>query len=116
MRNLFKLSLSLALLSFASIAHAEEFEKPDTPPTPVRTPPPKYPEQLKREGVSGMVVVNVIIETDGTVAEVEVRKSTNSDFEAPALEAVKNWRFRPAKKDGQAIRTKVALPLKFSAD
>lgn len=109
-------SLLLAFLAVAVAGRSEEFEKPDTPPVPVRTPPPEYPSQLKRDGVSGMVVVNVVIEADGSVADVEVRKSTNSEFDAPALEAVKNWRFKPAKKDGNAIRSKVALPLKFSAE
>ncbi len=116
MTNLRKLCLLFTLLSFAVCGQAEEFEKPDTPPVPVRTPPPKYPTQLKRDGVSGMVVVNVTIDTEGSVEAVEVRKSTNPEFEEPALEAVKNWKFKPAQKGGSAIRTKVALPLKFSAD
>ena len=109
-------SLLLAFLAVAVAGRSGEFEKPDTPPVPVRTRPPEYPSQLKRDGVSGMVVVNVVIEADGSVADVEIRKSTNSEFDAPALEAVKNWRFKPAKKDGNAIRSKVALPLKFSAE
>ena len=116
MTNLRKIPLLLAFLALAVAGRSEEFEKPDTPPVPVRTPPPDYPDQLKRDGVSGMVVVNVVIEADGSVADVEVRKSTNSEFDAPAVEAVKNWRFKPAKKDGTAIRSKVALPLKFSAE
>ena len=117
MSNLRKILLSfVVLLAAAVVSRAEDFEKPDNPPVPVRTPPPQYPAQLKRDGVSGMVVVNVVIDADGSVEEVEVRKSTNSEFDAPAVEAVKQWRFKPAKKDGNAIRSKVALPLKFSAD
>lgn len=116
MTHLRKFTLLLAVLSLVATGYAQEFEKPDTPPVPVRTPPPVYPSQLKRDGVSGMVVVNIIIEADGSVAEVEVRKSTNAEFEGPAVDAVKNWRFKPAQKDGNAIRSKVALPLKFSAD
>ena len=116
MTNLRKLSLLFAFVTVAVFGVAEDFETPDTPPVPVRTPPPDYPTQLKRDGVSGMVVVNVVIDEDGKVADVEVRKSTNVEFEKPALDAVKNWRFKPGKKEGNAIRCKVALPLKFSAD
>ena len=116
MTPLRKFTLLLAFLSLALAVRSQDFEKPDTPPVPVRTPPPSYPADLKRDGVSGMVVVNVIVEVDGSVADVEVRKSTNSAFDEPAVEAVKNWRFKPAQKDGNAIRSKVALPLKFSAE
>ncbi len=110
------LTVLLLSLVLGGALRADDFEKPDDPPVPVRTPPPDYPDKLKRDGVSGMVVVNVVIEVDGKVSEVEVRNSTNAEFEAPAVEAVKNWRFKPAKKGGSAIRSKVALPLKFSAD
>lgn len=116
MTRKYLLSLVLALSVLTSVGFADDFEKPDDPPVPVRTPPPKYPSQLKRDGVSGMVVVSLVVETDGSVTEVEVKKSTNAEFEGPAVDAVKNWKFKPAKKDGEAIRSKVALPLKFSAD
>jgi periplasmic protein TonB len=108
--------LLLAFSAFGLCARAEDFEKPDDPPVPVRTPPPKYPTELKREGVSGMVVVNMVIDTDGSVQEVTVSKSTHIEFERPAIDAVKGWKFKPAKKDGAAIRSRVALPLKFTVD
>lgn len=98
MNLLRKISTLLVFLSAACFTAAEEFETPDNPPVPVRTPPPRYPDQLKRDGISGMVVVTVVIDEDGKVADVSVRKSTHAEFEEPALDAVKNWRFKPAKK------------------
>jgi protein TonB len=96
-------------------AAAAEFVKPDKAPVPVRTPPPRYPAKLEAEGISGMVVVNIVVDADGEVEDVVVRKSTHSAFEKPAMDAVRKWRFKPARKDGDAIRSKVALPLKFTA-
>lgn len=112
-RSLF---LILILAAFAGLCRAEEFEKPDDPPVPVRTPPPSYPAELKRDGVSGMVVVSLVVDSDGSVTDVAISKSTHKEFEAPAVDAVRKWKFKPAKKAGNAIRSKVALPLKFSAE
>ena len=108
--------LLLALLATAAIGVAEDFVKPDNPPVPVRTPPPKYPTQLKRDGVSGTVLVSIVIDEKGHVDAASISKSSRPEFEDPALDAVKQWRFKPAKKDGKAVRTKVALPLRFSAN
>ena len=85
----------------------------DVRPVPTKTPPPEYPYALKREGVSGVVAVKVLIDVNGSVAECAVSKSTNPGFEAAALDAVKKWKFKPAKKDGAPVEARLIIPIQF---
>ncbi len=113
-KSLLKLALATTILLAASaLARAESAF--DEPPTPVRTLAPAYPEALRREGVSGMVSVAVTVDENGNVTNASVAKSTNADFEKPALQAVSQWKFKPAKKAGQAVAVSVVLPVRFSA-
>lgn len=113
-QSLLKLALiSVALFGASAIARAESAF--DEAPTPVRTLAPAYPEALRRDGVSGMVSVAVTVDENGNVTNASVAKSTNADFEQPALQAVAQWKFKPAKKAGQAVAVSVVLPVRFSA-
>ncbi len=86
------------------------------PPVPVRTVAPEYPQDLRRDGVSGVVMISCVIDEKGDVQEVAVEKSTNPSFDRPAMTAIKKWKFKPAKLDGAAVAKKVTIPLKFSLD
>lgn len=103
-------SVVTAALWSAPVIHSAVDENPQ----PMRTPPPEYPRQLLAEQVAGMVVVEVVIDDHGRVDQAEIIKSTESAFNAPSIEAVKKWRFRPAKKDGQEVWMRLKLPLKFT--
>ncbi len=83
------------------------------PPVPVRTVPPDYPDELRRDGVSGLVMVKCTIDEQGNVSGTEVEKSSNAAFEKPALNALKKWKFKPAKQDGTPVAIKVSIPIKF---
>jgi len=110
-------ALFLVIGSFAwpsaCLADGPEF---DVRPVPVKTPPPEYPTALKREGISGVVAVRVIIDETGAVAECSVSKSSNPEFNQPALEAVKKWKFKPAQKDGAPVKAKLLIPIQFQID
>lgn len=107
------------LLSLAAVAmgcactQAVCAEAKPEPPVPVRTVPPTYPSELRREGVSGVVMVKCQIDTQGNVTGTEVEKSSNPAFEQPAVDAVKRWKFKPAKQDGVPVVIKVSIPIKF---
>jgi protein TonB len=103
---------SIVLLGSA-VARAENAF--DEAPTPVQTRAPAYPEPLRREGVSGMVSINVTIDEGGNVTKAVVAKSSNVGFEQAAIEAVSHWKFKPAKKSGQAVAVSVVLPVRFTA-
>jgi len=83
------------------------------PPVPVRTVPPDYPSELRREGVSGLVMIKCNIDEKGDVTETIVEKSSNEAFDKPAVAAVKKWKFKPAKQDGNPVAIKVSIPIKF---
>ena len=107
-----KLSPRFLALAFAFITPAFAQSKVE-PPVPVRTVAPDYPDQLKRDGLSGVVVVKCTIDVQGNVAEPVVEKSSNAGFEQPALEAIKKWKFKPAKEDGNPVAKRVSIPIKF---
>lgn len=86
------------------------------PPVPVRTVSPNFPSDLHDKGISGVVMVNVLIDQQGNPQDLKVAKSSNSEFEEPALEALKKWKFKPAERDGSAVALRVVIPIRFSAD
>jgi periplasmic protein TonB len=110
-----KLLSSLLLIGVlsAGIAYAQTKMEP---PVPVRTVSPDYPAALKRDGVSGVVTVKCLIDENGNVAETEVEKSSNAAFDQPALSALKKWKFKPARQDGNPVAIKISIPIRFVSE
>jgi protein TonB len=75
---------------------------------------PIYPNMSKRLGEQGTVVLRVLVKADGSAGEVEVKSSSNySRLDQAAIDAVKTWRFNPAKIDGKAIDEWYQVPIPF---
>lgn len=112
------LTVVLGALGVSAWAQADEtiYTKVDENPVPVKTPPPHYPDSLKREGISGVVAVVIVIDEKGAIISSSIAKSSNAEFERPALDAVKGWKFKPAKKDGNPVKVRVTIPLRFNVD
>lgn len=83
---------------------------------PVRTVAPEYPSDLKKQHVSGLVVVKCTVDVQGNVSGTNVVKSSNEQFDQFAMDAVKKWKFKPARQDGTAISVEVTIPIKFVAE
>jgi protein TonB len=111
------LLLALVLGSFVTLrANTAEGTEFDVRPTPVKTPPPEYPSKLKQGGVSGVVALKVEIDENGAVTACSVSKSSNPEFEQPAMDAVKNWKFKPAQKGGNPVKVRLLIPIQFRID
>ena len=108
MKPIFALFLCGVLAAVPAFAQSKT-----EPPVPVRTVSPDYPDELRRDGVSGIVVVKCTIDEQGNVVDPTVEKSSNNAFEKPALAALKKWKFKPAKQDGAPVAIKVSIPIKF---
>ncbi|SEU34631.1 energy transducer TonB [Stigmatella erecta] len=78
--------------------------------------PPRYPRAARSEGIEGLVLVRVIIGTDGRIepGSMQVLRSVAALDEA-ALAAVSQWRFSPALgHQGKPVRVIVEIPIQFS--
>ena len=97
----------------ASLLRADEKTEP---PVPVRTVAPDVPSSFSRSGSVGLVTVKFLVDEKGNVQEPTIVKSSHAELEQPALEAIKKWRFKPAKKDGVAVAVHVTIPIKFDSN
>jgi protein TonB len=88
----------------------------DVPPRPVKTKPPVYPIKLREEGIAGAVIVSIVIDETGRVLAAEATKASHEEFRDPAIKAVREWTFAPAKVAGKPVRARVSVPLNFSVE
>lgn len=82
-------------------------------PEPTSQVAPTYPEALRKAKVEGVVTLIFVLDETGRVEDPRVENSTRPEFEKPALDAIRKWRFSPGQKDGQAVRTYIRVPLRF---
>ena len=67
-----------------------------------------------RLGEQGTVVLTVMVKSDGSASDVEVKSSSGvARLDRAAAEAVKTWRFNPATVDGKAIDKSYEVPITF---
>jgi TonB family protein len=74
---------------------------------------PVYPREALRQGIEGKVYVQVLVERDGSVAEVIVLKSDADVLNQSALDAARKFKFAPAMKDKSPIAARVMIPFQF---
>ena len=80
----------------------------------LRNPAPRYPVAARRAGEQGTVTLRVQVSPDGLASRVAVEKSSGSPhLDAAALEAVKAWRFTPARRGADAVESWMLVPIVF---
>jgi len=75
---------------------------------------PVYPPQTPESQLGGVVVLETVIATDGTVAHVRPI-SGSAALTAAAIDAVKWWRFQPYRVNGRPVRVETTLAVDFHA-
>ncbi|MDZ4737393.1 MAG: TonB family protein [Rhodospirillaceae bacterium] len=75
---------------------------------------PEYPWASRRAGEEGRILLRVEVSADGTVDSINVAESSgHRRLDEAALEAVRQWRFEPARVGEQAVATSVTVPVTF---
>ena len=83
-------------------------------PEPVNRVAPQYPLELRRSGTTGTVDVVAWIDHTGHVRDAKVENFHNWALATAALNAVKQWTFQPALRDGVPVAERVTIPIEFS--
>ena len=81
----------------------------------LNNPRPPYPRTAHRLGIEGTVVLVAEVSEDGKPLQVRVFQSSGNELlDESALSTVSQWKFSPARKDGNIIRSVVKIPITFS--
>lgn len=74
----------------------------------------KYPEEAAKQKVEGRVMVQFIVETDGSISDVHVAKQVFPSLDAEAIRVVQAMpKWTPGKEKGNVVRVKYNLPIVF---
>jgi periplasmic protein TonB len=84
-----------------------------TPPSLLREVKPIYSEEGRRRGVEGDVVMEVVVRSDGTVGAVRVLQGLGVGLDQRAADAVRQWRFAPARRFGTPVDVLVEIAVEF---
>jgi protein TonB len=75
---------------------------------------PTYPPRARQQGAQGTTLLRVHIDVDGRVTEVAVARSAgHPDLDEAAAEAVRRWRFEPARRGDEPVAMWVQVPVEF---
>jgi TonB family protein len=84
-----------------------------TPPTLRREVKPVYTDEARRRAIEGDVVLEIVVRRDGTVGNVNVLRSLGAGLEQRAIDAVRQWKFDPARRLGAAVDVVVEVSVEF---
>ncbi len=99
---------------FAQGVEIFDISKLDQRPQARSTPAPQYPFEMRRAGITGEVVVEFIVDANGDVRNAFAVRSTQREFETAAVQAVSKWKFKPGRKGGRAVNTRMQQPIAFN--
>ncbi len=84
-------------------------------PSPLRKSDPKYPPTLAREHVEGEVILYAVIRDDGSVDSVQLIRGIDEQLDANAMQALTQWKFRPASRQGTPVALEAIVHIPFRA-
>lgn len=82
-------------------------------PRALYAPDPEYSEEARKAKWQGTVVLWVIVGPDGKPRDIKIQRSLGMGLDEKAIEAVRQWKFDPAKKDGQPVAVQINVEVNF---
>jgi len=83
-------------------------------PRVVREVKPRYPADALLARVQGSVVMECVVDVDGTVSDARVERSLDPVLDIEALNTARQWQFEPGTKDGRPVPVVVRIELTFT--
>jgi periplasmic protein TonB len=82
-------------------------------PQAVSTPDPEYTEEARNAKTQGTCILWLIVDDHGNPRDIRVVRGLGMGLDAKAIEAVKQWRFQPAQKDGRPVNVQISVEVGF---
>jgi protein TonB len=84
------------------------------PPRLLREVKAQYTEDARTRGITGGVLLEIVIKSDGSVGDVKVLRGLGFGLDERAASAVRGWRFTPARRLGSPVDVIVEVEVEFS--
>jgi periplasmic protein TonB len=84
-----------------------------SPPRALDTPDPEYSEEARKAKYQGTCVLWLIVGPDGKPRDVKVARALGMGLDEKAIQAVRNWKFEPAMKDGKPVAVQINVEVNF---
>src|ERR1022692_433453 len=110
MKNINKLALLLSLGALQQ-SYIDSCRKGPGIPVPIAVVAP----EVEGFDVGQAVQVEFVVETTGRTSDVTIKSASDRDLAAAVVDAVKQWQFTPAQRNGAPVATKVILPVRVVA-
>lgn len=88
-------------------------QKGVTVPEAIYSPEPSFSDEARKAKFQGVVLLMLVVGKDGHPYNIRVRQSLGMGLDEKAIEAVKNWRFRPATFNGKPVATQIGVQVDF---
>ena len=82
-------------------------------PKALDTPDPEYSEEARKAKYQGTCVLWLVVGPDGKPRDIKVARALGMGLDEKAIEAVRNWKFEPAKKDGKPVAVQINVEVNF---
>jgi protein TonB len=82
-------------------------------PRAIFAPDPEYSEEARKAKYQGTVVLFMVVGPDGRARDIRVMRSVGMGLDEKAIEAVRTWKFDPARRDGQAVAVQINVEVSF---
>jgi protein TonB len=89
-----------------------------TAPVVIRQVNPQYTPQALTSRITGSVLLRCVVRENGTVSDVQIVRSLDrvAGLDTQAIEAVKQWSFRPGTRNGKPVAVRVSVDMNFTLE
>ena len=74
---------------------------------------PEYSKEAREKHIEGTLILSLVVDADGVPGDIRVRRGLGCGLDEEAIQAVKQWRFEPGKKDGKAVAMGTSIRVSF---
>ena len=84
-----------------------------TAPRAIKAPDPEYTKAARKAKIAGTVVLWLVVNKQGLPEQIRVQKSLDPGLDQKAVDAVKRWKFDPARRDGEPVAVMINVEVNF---
>ena len=83
------------------------------PPRPIYQPAAQFSDEARRNGTTGTVMITMVVTSKGDTTLIKITQGLGSGLDEKAIEAVRQWKFKPATKNGQPVSVQISVEVSF---